>query len=185
MAESMTEQQKTENWLEIGTIVAAQGIQGEVRVLSASDFPARFLTKGQRWIRKTPQETAQPLTLKKGKQIPGKNLYILRFAEITDRNQAEALVNYQLLVPATDRLPLEPGEFHVTDLLGLIVYDHDNGDRLGIVTDFYSAGNDLLGVTLDKNPDKEVLVPFVEAIVPTVELEEQRLEIKTIPGLLD
>ncbi|MBE9240110.1 ribosome maturation factor RimM [Synechocystis salina] len=181
----MIQTMETENWLEIGTIVAPQGIQGEVRVLSASDFPERFLTKGQRWIRKTAQDTPQPLTLKKGKQIPGKNLYILRFAEITDRNQAEALVNYQLLVPATDRLPLEPGEFHVTDLLGLIVYDHNNGDRLGIVTDFYSAGNDLLGVTLDKSPDKEVLIPFVEAIVPTVELAEQRLEIKTIPGLLD
>ncbi|AIE73370.1 MULTISPECIES: ribosome maturation factor RimM [unclassified Synechocystis] len=181
----MTDTTEKESWLEIGTIVAPQGIQGEVRVLSASDFPARFLTKGQRWIRKNEGDCPQPLTLKKGKQIPGKNLYILRFAEIIDRNQAEALVNCQLLVPATDRLPLEPGEFHVTDLLGLIVYDHDKGDRLGVVTDFYSLGNDLLGVTLDQNPDKEVLIPFVEAIVPIVELTEQRLEIKTIPGLLD
>lgn len=174
-----------QDWLEIGTIVAPQGIQGEVRVLSASDFPERFLTKGRRWVRKKTMDSPQPLNLKKGQQIPGKNLYILRFAEITDRNQAEALVNYQLLVPATDRLPLEPGEFHVTDLLGLIAYDQDTGDRLGIVTDFYSAGNDLLEVTLDQDTDRKVLIPFVDAIVPLVEITKKRLEIKPIPGLLD
>lgn len=181
----MAEPMEMENWLEIGTIVAPQGIQGEVRVLSASDFPERFLTKGQRWVRKKETDLPRPLDLKKGQQIPGKNLYILRFAEITDRNQAEALVNYQLLVPATDRLPLEPGEFHVTDLLGLIVYDHGTGDRLGIVTDFYSAGNDLLEVSLEGDSEKKVLVPFVDAIVPVVEIMEKRLEIKPIPGLLD
>jgi len=181
----MAEPMETEDWLEIGTIVAPQGIQGEVRVLSASDFPERFLTKGQRWIRKKATDAPRPLELKKGKQIPGKNLYILRFAEITDRNQAEALVNYQLLVPATDRLPLEPGEFHVTDLLGLMVYDHQTGDHLGIVTDFYSAGNDLLEVTLDQSEGKKVLIPFVDEIVPVVEIMEKRLEIATIPGLLD
>ncbi len=181
----MAEPMETENWLEIGTIVAPQGIQGEVRVLSASDFPQRFLTQGQRWVRKNETDLPRPLELKKGKQIPGKNLFILRFAEITDRNQAEALIDHKLLVPASDRLPLEPGEFHVMDLLGLIVYDQGTGDRLGVVTDFYSAGNDLLGVTLDASPEKEVLIPFVDAIVPVVKVAEKRLEIIPIAGLLE
>lgn len=67
---------------------------------------------------------------------------------------------------------LELGEFYVIDLLGLIVYDYDNGDCLGIVMDFYSVGNDLLGIILDKNLDKEVFVFFVEVIVFMVELVE-------------
>jgi len=174
-----------QEWLEIGTIVAAHGIRGEVKVLSASDFPERFLHKGQRWVRKTATETPRCLTLEKGQPVPGKNLYILRFAEMGDRNQAETLVGQTLLIAATDRLPLEPGEFHVADLLGLIVYDHHTGDRLGTVTDFYSAGNDLLAVTLDRSPDKPVLIPFVEAIVPVVDLDGDRLEIQPPPGLLD
>ena len=75
-------------------------------------------------MRKAETETPRLLQLKKGQPVPGKNLYILRFAEITDRNQAEAFVSQKLLIPAADRLPLEPGEFHVADLLGLSVYDH-------------------------------------------------------------
>ncbi len=181
----MTALTDIQDWLEIGTIVAAHGIQGEVKVLSASDFPERFLTKGQRWVRKAETETPRLLQLKKGQPVPGKNLYILRFAEITDRNQAEAFVSQKLLIPAADRLPLEPGEFHVADLLGLSVYDHQNGDRLGVVTDFYSAGNDLLAVTLDRSPEKPVLIPFVDEIVPVVDINGDRLEIQPPPGLLD
>jgi 16S rRNA processing protein RimM len=183
----MTELELTQiqDWLEIGTIVAPHGIQGEVKVLSASDFPERFLHKGKRWVRKTETDPPRLLNLKKGQPVPGKNLYILRFAEITDRNQAETFIGQKLLIPATDRLPLEPGEYHITDLLGLIVYDHQSGDRLGIVTDFYSAGNDLLAVTLDRSPDKPVLIPFVDEIVPVVDINGDRLEIQPPPGLLE
>jgi len=39
-----------ENWLEIGTIVAPQGLEGELRVLSVSDFPERFQKRGIRGI---------------------------------------------------------------------------------------------------------------------------------------
>lgn len=181
----MTELTDSQHWLEIGTIVAAHGIQGEVKVLSSSDFPERFLHKGQRWVRQGEGATPRLLQLKKGQAVPGKNLYILKFADIIDRNQAEALVGQSLLIPATDRLPLEPGEYHVADLLGLSVYDHHSGDRLGIVTDFYSAGNDLLAVTLDNPPGKQVLIPFVESIVPVVDIEGDRLEIQPPPGLLE
>lgn len=181
----MTDLIEHQAWLEIGTIVAAHGIQGDVKVLSSSDFPERFLTKGKRWVRKAETATPRLLQLKKGKAVPGKNLYILKFAEIGDRNQAESLIGHTLLIPKTDRLPLEPGEYHIADLLGLIVYDHLSGDRLGVVTDFYSAGNDLLAVTLDRAPDKPVLIPFVDAIVPVVDIDGDRLEIQPPPGLLD
>ncbi|MEB3161043.1 MAG: ribosome maturation factor RimM, partial [Synechocystis sp.] len=142
-------------------------------------------TKGDRWVRKGETETPRLLQLKKGITVPGKNLYILKFAEIADRNQAETLIGQTLLIPATDRLPLAPGEYHIADLLGLIVYDHQSGDRLGIVTDFYSAGNDLLAVALDEPVGKQVLIPFVEAIVPVVDLDGDRLEIQPPAGLLD
>ena len=181
----MTELTDNHDWLEIGTIVAAHGIQGDVKVLSSSDFPERFLIKGKRWVRKGATETPRLLQLKKGQPVPGKNLYILRFADITDRNQAETLIGQTLLIPETDRLPLEPGEYHIADLLGLGVYDHQSGDRLGVVTDFYSAGNDLLAVTLDRSPEKPVLIPFVDEIVPVVDINGDRLEIQPPPGLLD
>ena len=48
----------TEDWLIIGKIVSPQGLKGEVRVLSYSDFPERFETSGKRWI--APSEKVEP-----------------------------------------------------------------------------------------------------------------------------
>ncbi len=179
-----------DEWLEIGTIVGAYGIQGEVKVLSLSDFPERFECPGQRWLQSPRQDSPQPVKLKSGRQLPGKNLFVVRLANITTRNQAEALTHYTLLVPKGDRLPIAEDEYHVADLIHLEVYHQ--GEKIGRVIDFYEAGNDLLVVELmpvngaDSDPDpKMVLIPFVTAIVPVVDIANQRLEINPPPGLLD
>lgn len=179
-----------DEWLEIGTIVGAYGIQGEVKVLSLSDFPERFESPGKRWLQSPQQESPQPVKLKSGRQLPGKNLFVVRLAHITTRNQAEALIHYKLLVPRSDRLPLAEEEYHVADLMNLAVYHQ--GENIGKVIDFYEAGNDLLVVELTpaSSPDssyepKVVLIPFVKAIVPVVDIANQRLEINPPAGLLD
>lgn len=188
------------DWLEIGKIVAAQGLRGEVRVLSYSDFPERFLTPGQRWLRSTPQAQPQTVELLKGRPVPGKNLYILQLEGINHRDQAEALRGSMLLVPASDRPPLEDGEFHVSDLIGLTVMHHQTQTLIGTVVDVFAASQDILEVQLahppaaPASPKKRrrkrkprpatVLIPFVEAIVPIVDLKQQHLAVLPPPGLL-
>ncbi|MEB3311229.1 MAG: ribosome maturation factor RimM [Snowella sp.] len=199
----MSEQTLSEEWLEIGIIVAPQGLQGEVRVLSSSDFPERFTQKGTRWLQSPKGETPQAVKLSSGRYLDGKNLYIVKLAEIQNRTQAESLRHYRLLVPASDRLPVEDDEYHVADLIGLEVYDQQTGELIGIVKDVFSAGNDLLEVQLtpefmskkstkeqeeietQKVSGKRILVPFVKAIVPIVEINNKRIEINPPTGLLD
>jgi ribosomal 30S subunit maturation factor RimM len=67
-------------WLEIGRIVAPQGVRGEVRVYPDSDFPERFLTPGERWLRRGPTLAPEAVTLVSGRFLSGKNLYVLRLA---------------------------------------------------------------------------------------------------------
>jgi len=62
------------SWLEIGKIVAPQGLDGEVRVYPSSDFPERFLEPGRRWLRRTGAGEPQPVELLFGRYIPGKGL---------------------------------------------------------------------------------------------------------------
>ncbi|BFM39324.1 ribosome maturation factor RimM [Synechocystis sp. LKSZ1] len=177
-----------EDWLEIGTIVAPQGIQGELRVLSSSDFPQRFQGQGQRWLQSPQGEPPRAVQLTSGRPIPGKNLFVVRLAEVKDRNQAEQLVGYRLLITADDRLPLDDDEYHVADLINLAVYHQASGAHLGIVVDVYEAGNTLLEVQLadgEHTPPKTVLIPFVQAIVPVVDLSQGRLEILPPAGLLE
>lgn len=223
------------NWIEIGRIVAPQGVRGEVRVYPSSDFPERFLEPGARWIKHPQRPDPEPVALVKGRSMDGKGLYVVKLDGIDDRTQAEALRGCALLVPAEERPNLEEGEFYAADLMGLRVILQDSGVEIGLVTDLYEAGNDLLEVTLhpsaldsgvakptaamatsgavahadlassgsssrdgdapkagkQKQPAKggrqarKVLVPFVEAIVPDINLAAGCLYLTPPDGLLD
>jgi 16S rRNA processing protein RimM len=207
----MSNQTVSDEWLEVGTIVSPQGLQGEVKVLSLSDFPERFIKKGERWLRSPKGETPQLVNLKYGRNIPGKNLYIVKLAEINSREQAEALKNYKLLVPIGDRVPLAKDEYHVADLIDLEVYLQETGELVGYVRDIFSTGHDLLEVelipqlipeilsetlpeteeaiaekeTVTQDKPKTILIPFVMTIVPIVDIVNKRIEINPPPGLLD
>jgi 16S rRNA processing protein RimM len=88
-----------------------------------------------------------------------------------------------VLVPAEDRPELAEGEFHLLDLVGLEARLAGGDDAIGTVSNLISGGNDLLEIQLVSG--KMVLVPFVEAIVPEVELEEGWLLLTPPPGLLE
>lgn len=205
-------------WIEIGHIVAPQGVRGELRVYPSSDFPERFLEPGTRWIQRPQQPEPQPMDLVRGRTLEGKGLYVVKLDGIDDRTQAEALRGCALLVPAEDRPTLEPDDFYAADLMGLRVILQATGTEIGLVTDLYEAGNDLLEVTLHDAPTtfpslpqedrqdasaadaapgakgiarskkrkpRKVLVPFVVAIVPEVNLAEGCLYLTPPAGLLD
>ncbi|QKD82621.1 ribosome maturation factor RimM [Thermoleptolyngbya sichuanensis A183] len=173
-------------WMEVGRIVGAQGLKGEVRVYPDSDFPERFLEPGTRWLQGPGEATPRSVKLVAGRLLAGKNLYVVKFAEVGDRTQAEALRGAVMLVPAGDRLPLEEDEFHVRDLIGLEVWHQVTQTQVGTVTDLIAAGNDLLEVKLlaPQGKTTTVLIPFVRAIVPVVDLPSRRLEITPPDGLL-
>ena len=171
-----------DQWLPVGRVVGAQGLRGELRVNPASEFPERFTKPGSRWLQakgKTPQE----VTLINGRQLPGKNLFVVRFRGVNNREAAEGLIGQTLLVNSDDRPTLEEGEFHLLDLMGLEARLHEEGEVIGTVSDLLSGGNELLEIT---RPDgSKVLIPFVEAIVPEVHPENGWLLLTPPPGLLE
>jgi 16S rRNA processing protein RimM len=209
------------DWIEIGTIVGAQGLDGEVRVYPNSDFPERFIEPGKRWLLYPNKTEPESIEFLGGRYIPGKGLYAVELEEVEDRESAEALRGCKLFVEKTDRPYLEPDEFYVQDLLGMQVFNQLTGEILGIVTDIIPAGNDLLEVETNpapaeitpaeteqseapkseiehkysrrkkqkprppKSKSTKVLIPFVNEIVPVVDLEQGRIEISPPPGLLD
>ncbi|MFQ6538585.1 MULTISPECIES: ribosome maturation factor RimM [Aphanothece] len=167
--------------LVVGKVVAAQGLKGELRVLPMSDFPERFTRPGRRWLQRG-QDAARAVELKSGRQLPGKELFVVRLAEVDSREAAEALVGQSLLVRARDRPRLARGEFHLLDLVGLEVRLLDTGARVGTVTDLVHAGQDLLQVEAG---GRLLLIPFVAAIVPEVNLDGGWIGITPPPGLLE
>jgi 16S rRNA processing protein RimM len=194
----------SEEWLDIGRIVAPQGLDGSVRVYPDSDFPERFLEPGDRWLLKPGQREPERVQLETGRYLPGKGLYVLKLAGVNYRDQAEALRDAHLLVPASDRLALAPDEYHVADLIGLDVRLQATGQTIGKVVDIYAAGNDLLAIELlgqeqtgvqqtvptaptapSATPSElPILIPFVHEIVPVVDLAAGYVAITPPKGLL-
>lgn len=175
-----------DGWLEIGTIVAAQGLDGEMRVYPDTDFPERFEIPGARWLLRPGTIVPEPIELLSGKYLEGKNLYIIELEGVENRNQAEEMRGCKLLVSEDDRPELGEDEYHILDLVGLKVFM--SGEFIGTVTNLIAAGNDLLEVELDnkgKDTKKTVLIPFVKEIVPVVDIENKRVEITPPEGLLE
>ncbi len=182
----------TDRFLVIGKIVAAQGLKGEVRVYPESDFPERFLIPGTRWLLRSSTAAPEPIELLQGRYLDGKGLYVVQLAGISDRTQAEALQDCKLFVPAGDRPPLEDGEFHILDLIGLEVFDQATQTLIGTVISIIQAGNDILEVQCSVQSSASqtkqlstVLIPFVDAIVPLVDLQQRRIEITPPVGLIE
>jgi 16S rRNA processing protein RimM len=188
---AFTEQNKGEEkeWLLIGKIVSTQGLKGEVRVQSYSDFPERFIKPGKRWIAISEQETPQSLELKSGRNIPGKDdMYVVKFAEIDSCDRAESLRNHLIFIPAELKPKLAKDEFYVPDLIDCQVFDHQNQTLIGKVVGILEAGNQLLEVETERLDSHQkpiiVLIPFVAAIAIQVDISQKRIEVTLPDGLL-
>jgi len=174
-----------DEWLTVGFITSCHGINGQVKVKSLSDFEERFLKPGMRWLQKE-NEPPSKIELSSGFKQPGKETFIVKFEGINTRNDAEQLKKFKILVK-TDNLPrLQKEEFHLLELINLQVktLENDKLKIIGKVLDLENEKNNLLIIQLFKN-QKVVLIPFVEEIVPLVDIKNNFLIINPPNGLLE
>lgn len=163
----------------VGRIGRAHGIRGAVVVGVRTDEPGLRFAKGSRLD--TDPAGVGPLTVAGAREHSGELL--VRFEGIDDRDAAEGLRGTWLLVDsATIAPPDDPDEFNDTDLIGLAVRTVD-GTAVGAVDDVLHPAQDVLVV---KTPDaREIMIPFVKAIVPEVDVKSGVLVIDPPEGLLN
>jgi 16S rRNA processing protein RimM len=165
--------------LVVGRIRRPHGVRGDVAVEVHTDDPGDRFAVGTS-LATDPAEHG-PLTPTAVRWHSGQLL--VTFAEIPDRTAAEQLRGTWLTIDSADIAPTgDPDEFHDAELIGLDVVT-TGGDRVGAVTDVRHHGQDLLVVRTPAVP--ELLVPFVAAIVPEVDVAAGRLVIDPPPGLLE
>tara|TARA_B100000927_G_scaffold31548_1_gene23022 strand:- start:62 stop:601 length:540 start_codon:yes stop_codon:yes gene_type:complete len=176
---------ENEDWLLIGIITSSHGVSGKLNIKSLSDFKERFTKPGRRWIQKNNEEPI-PYKLLSGFQKPGKDSFIISLEGIQDRNEADNLKQYKLLVKSNDMPQLKENEFHLNQLLDLEVklYVENKIEVIGKVVDLITENNNLIVVRLNQN-NKNVLIPFVKEIVTTIDKKNKFLVINPPQGLLD
>lgn len=102
---------------------------------------------------------------------------------ISTRNDAEALVGTQFVIPLADRRRLDDGEWWIEDLVGCVVVDRD-GTTIGSVADvIVGAAQDRLAVTTADGSLGEI--PFVDQLVPVVDIPGRRIVVDLPEGLIE
>ncbi|HTZ91842.1 MAG TPA: ribosome maturation factor RimM [Streptosporangiaceae bacterium] len=168
--------------LVVGRITRPHGVRGELAVEVRTDDPELRLAAGT--VLATDPAAAGPLTVSRTRWHSGRLL--VEFNGYTDRNEAERLRGVLLLVDSTELEDLpDPEEFRDHQLIGLAVRTLA-GEHVGEVTDVLHHGQDLLVVAgIGDRAGAEIMIPFVSAIVPEVDLAAGELRIAPPPGLLD
>jgi len=165
------------NPIQLATIGAPHGVRGELRVKSFTGDPLALADYG-------PLYTADGRRFDVVDLRPAKNVVVVRFKQVTDRDTAESL-NGEALFVDRSALPedLDEGEYYHADLIGLAVFD--DGGEIGKVAALHDfGGGDIIEVAMAGR--RPVLVPFTAAAVPEVDIAGGRIRIdRTAAGLDD
>ena len=161
----------------VGRIGRVHGVSGEVTVEVRTDSPEERFQVGTQ-IATDPAKFG-PLTITGQRWHNG--ILLLTFDGVSDRGAAEKIKNV-LLMAEVDIAESDADEFHVQLLIGSTIELID-GTVLGTIDDVLTTkGQNLLSFM---RGGKQVLIPFVKAIVPTVDIASRKVVITPPEGLID
>lgn len=166
-----------EDWIVVGAFAGAFGVRGDVRVKSFCAVPEDI-------VGYAPLKGADG-TIYDRMELSGqaKGALVVRVAGIATKEQADAIKGQEILADRSLLPSLPDDEFYHTDLIGLSVYD-TGGSLIGTVKNVLNHGaSDLLEVQ-EPQSSKTILLPFTQAVVPTVDLTAGRIVADPPDGLI-
>ncbi|QZT64156.1 ribosome maturation factor RimM [Mycolicibacterium austroafricanum] len=169
--------------LVVGRVVKAHGVTGELAVDVRTDDPEGRFVAGAVLRGRPSRGGAEREFVIESVRAHGDRM-LVRLQGVGDRDAADALRGTLFLVDSAELPPIEdPDEFYDHQLEGMAV-STTGGQIVGTVAEvLHTAAGELLAV---RDPDgAEVLVPFVSAIVVSVSLADNAIEIDPPEGLLD
>ena len=163
-------------FLEIGKIVAVQGLKGDIRVDPWCDSPDFLCEFEQLYFNKG--ET--PVTVVRAR--PHKNIVLMKIEGVDTPEDAQKLRGKILYMDRED-VELEEGCYFVQDLIGLEVIDADDGTLDGKLSQVTATGaNDVYHI---KNGENEYLIPAIPDVIVKTDIENGQLLIRKMEGLFD
>ncbi|MBU2608422.1 MAG: ribosome maturation factor RimM [Chloroflexi bacterium] len=161
-------------FITIGEIVAPQGTKGKLKVKVLTDFPHRFAANSTIYV------NHQPTTIETSTWYKG--MVIIKLPAIDSLQDAERLRGEMIEIHPSQLQPLQEGQYYIFQLIGLEVWT-TAGELLGNIKEIITAkSNDNYVVSGDKG---EFLIPAIEDVVKSVDLETKRMVIEPLEGLLE
>ncbi|MTD39070.1 ribosome maturation factor RimM [Erwinia sp. CPCC 100877] len=169
------------DYLNVGKIVNTQGLKGEVRVISQTDFPELRYKKGA--VLTLFQDKKDPVDLTIKSHRKHKNFDIVSFENHPSINDIEKYRDGILKVAKENLTELSEDEFYYHEIIGLTVLE-ESGQELGKIKEILSPGaNDVWVVQRPKK--KDVLLPYIDSVVKSIDLEKGYVLVEIPEGLID
>ena len=174
--------QSAQTQLRVGRLTKAHGLKGALKLELFTDDPERRFVPGAEFALQVPTSSSWHGKRLKLTELRWYNGHPVGFFEgVSDREGAESLVKAILWVDQTGDEPQEEDAWYDHQLVGVAVLR--DGVQVGSVLRVeHFPAQDLLVV---KTADREVLVPFVKAIVPTVDIAARTLTVTPPEGLFE
>lgn len=165
-------------YLEIGQIVNTFGIKGMVKIKPFTDDIRRFDKLEKIYIEN--KKSRKEYVIEEVKYH--KNMVLMKLKGIDTPEDANLLRQSYLLIDRDKEEPLEEGTYYIVDLLGLEVYT-DEDKLLGTVQDIFNTGSNDIYVVKDEQ-GKQVLLPGISEVIKEINLEDKKIIVHLIPGLI-
>lgn len=163
-------------FLAVGRISKPHGVNGEVRVELLTDNPERFEWLDAIYIG---EDSPRLVAIESVRHHQG--VVLLKLSGYPTRTEAELLRGELLQVPESEAVPLEEGEYFLYQVIGIGVYT-EKGTYLGRLTEILETGaNNVFVVDGDS---VQYLLPDIPDVVRDVDIENGRLVINPLPGLI-
>ena len=168
-----------EKLLQVGVISSTHGVRGEVKVFPTTDDVKRF-KKLKKVILDTGREHL-PLEIESVKFF--KQFAILKFKGFDNINDIERYKNKSLYVTRENAVRLRRNEYFIADLIDLSVFDEDE-KQIGTLADVMQTGaNDVYVINMTDG--RELLLPAIKECILSVDMEERKMVVHILDGLLD
>ena len=173
-----------EQYYLVGKIVNTQALRGEVRVMATTDFPEERFKIGAILAIFNGNKLVETVEVD-GHRLH-KNFNLLHFKGKDNINDVEKFKGFDLKVAGTEREADELGEneFYYDDIIGLEVYTTDE-IYLGKVREITSLPSNDVWAIQRPNKGKDILIPYIEDIVLEIDLDDNRVVIDPMDGLID
>lgn len=164
----------------VGKILKPHGIKGELKVLPETFDVERFHDLENVLLESSGQNRHYKV---ESVRVTTDGKVFLRLEGIEDRNAADLLRNSIISISSEESVELPVDTYFHYDLVGMTVFDRFSGKELGVLKEIIDASADDLYVV--RGLDKEYLIPARKEFIKLVDVDNKRMEIESIPGLLD
>ena len=169
------------NYFNVGKIVNTQGLQGEMRVLSVTDFAEERFKKGNK-LALFDKKDQFVMDVEIASHRKAKNFDIIKFKGMYHINDIETFRDFSLKVAEEDLSDLEDGEFYYHEIIGLEVYENDV--LLGTIKEILQPGANDVWVVKRKGK-RDLLLPYIPPVVLGIDIEQGRVDVEIPEGLDD